>query len=304
VRTAPKRQPAPKSGNAALTAGDRVVPPSGHTAWLTSFTAGAMAFLAVFALALSMASGRLAERWSAALSQSATVRISAPLDQIEAQTAIVLGILAVTPGVSATRVVSLDEQRSLLEPWFGPDLPLDGLALPRLIAFEEIAPGYDAQGLRLRLQAEAPGAVLDDHTRWRRPLAVAAERLRLLAVLSLGLIGAAMAAMITLAANAALAANAQVIRVLRLVGATDRFIAGAFVRRFTARATSGALVGTLAGMAAMLALPSADEAGGFLTGLGFQGLGWFAPLALPVLAGAVAFLATRLAALGKLKELT
>ena len=31
---------------------DRVVPPTGHTAWLTSFTAGAMTFLAVFALAL------------------------------------------------------------------------------------------------------------------------------------------------------------------------------------------------------------------------------------------------------------
>ena len=39
---------------------DRVVTPSGFTAQLTLFTAGAMAFLAVFALALSLASGRLA----------------------------------------------------------------------------------------------------------------------------------------------------------------------------------------------------------------------------------------------------
>jgi len=31
---------------------DRVVPPSGHTAWLTSVTSAAMAFLAVFALAV------------------------------------------------------------------------------------------------------------------------------------------------------------------------------------------------------------------------------------------------------------
>ena len=55
---------------------DRVVPPSGHTAWLTSFTAGAMAFLAVFALALSLAAGRLADRWSDALERTATVRLS------------------------------------------------------------------------------------------------------------------------------------------------------------------------------------------------------------------------------------
>lgn len=263
-----------------------------------------MAFLAVFALALSLASGRLADRWSAALSNTATIRISAPTEQIEAQSAIVLGVLATTPGVTGARALTIEDQTALLEPWFGPDLPIDSLSLPRLIEFQEEGPGYDAQGLRLRLQAEAPGAVLDDHTRWRRPLAVAADRLRLLGWLALGLIGGAMAAMITLAANAALAANAQVIKVLRLVGATDRFIAGAFVRRFTSRAAMGGLLGALLGTLGILILPSADEAGGFLTGLGFQGLEWLLPVALPPIAGAIAFIATRAAALGKLKELT
>ena len=57
---------------------DRVVPPTGFTATLTIFASGAMAFLAVFAMALSFATGRLAERWEGALAQSATVRLSAP----------------------------------------------------------------------------------------------------------------------------------------------------------------------------------------------------------------------------------
>lgn len=283
---------------------DRVVPPSGHTAWLTGFTAGAMSFLAVFALALSLAAGRLADRWSEALDRTATVRIAAPADQIEAQTAAVLAILATTPGVTLARALSDAEQRALLEPWFGPDLPVDSLSLPRLIEVTEAAQGYDAQGLRLRLQAEAPGAVLDDHTRWRRPLAVAADRLRLLGAVSIAIIGLAMAAMITLAANAALAANTQVIRVLRLVGALDSYIARAFVRRFTLRALSGAAAGTLAGMVGVMALPSADAAGGFLTGLGFQGAGWLLPLVLPFCAAAVAFAATRAAAFRKLREIT
>jgi cell division transport system permease protein len=282
---------------------DRIVPPSGHTVWLTAFTAGAMTFLAVFALALSLASGRLADRWSAALSATATIRISAPPDQMAAQTRAVLDLLATTPGIAAPRALSAEEQRALLEPWFGPDLPVDSLSLPQLVEFAEADGGYDAQGLRLRLQAEAPGAVLDDHTRWRRPLAVAADRLRLLGWLSLALIGGAMAAMITLAASAALAANAQVIRVLRLVGAQDGFIAGAFVRRFTGRALAGAVVGMAAGMVGILLLPEADPAGGFLTGLGFQGWGWLWPLLLPPLAALVALLATRSAALSKLREL-
>ena len=45
---------------------DRVVPPAGFTVRLTLFTAAAMAFLAVFALALSLAAGRLAGEEAAA----------------------------------------------------------------------------------------------------------------------------------------------------------------------------------------------------------------------------------------------
>lgn len=283
---------------------DRIVPPSGMTAWLTSFTAGAMAFLAVFALALSLAAGRLADRWSQALAQTATVRLSAPPDQMDLQTTAVLNVLSTTPGIATARALTDDEQRALLAPWFGPDLPIESLPLPRLIEISESSAGYDSEGLRQRLTAEAPGAVLDDHTRWRKPLAVAASRLRLLGVSSAVLIAAATAAMITLAANAALAANTQVIHVLRLVGAMDGYIARAFVRRFTLRAMVGALVGTLLGMFGMVLLPSADDAGGFLTGLGFQGAAWLLPLTLPLLAGAVAFLATRASANRKLKELT
>ena len=284
--------------------GDSVVPPSGHTAWLTSFSAAAMAFLAVFALALSLAAGSLAARWQASLDRTATVRLSAPEDQIDLQTKAVLATLATTPGIASARAMTVDEQRTLLAPWFGPDLPVDTLPLPRLIEITEDSTGYDGEGLRQRLAAEAPGAVLDDHTRWRRPLAVAATRLRLLGFMSIVLIGTATAAMITLAASAALAANAQVIRVLRLVGARDVYIARAFVRRFTLRALMGAAAGTGLGMVGVWMLPSADSAGGFLTGLGFQGAGWLLPLLLPPLTAAVAYAATRASALRKLRELT
>lgn len=292
----------------ALLAGDRqadrVVPPTGITARLTGFTAGAMAFLAVFALALSMASGRLAERWSAALADSATIRISAPPSQLAEQTAAVLRILKETPGVASARALTEAEERKLLTPWFGPSLPLDNLPIPQLIDIRESGRGFDAEGLRQRLAAEAPGAVLDDHSRWRRPLALAADRLRLLGLISILLIAGATGAMITLAANAALAANAQVIRVLRLVGARDTYIARAFVRRFTLRALGGAVAGTGLGMLAVALMPAASPNGGFLTGLGFTGLGWIWPLLIAPLAGVVAFAATRVAAFRTLKGLS
>jgi cell division transport system permease protein len=282
----------------------RVVPPSGFTAHLTLFVSGAMAFLAVFALALSLASGRLADRWAEELARSATLRISAPLDQRAAQTEVALKILRQTPGVASARALTQEELAALLTPWFGTELPLDDLPVPQLIEVIQGDPGYDADGLRLRLSAEVPGAVLDSHARWRRPLVDAANSLRRLGWAAILLIGGATAAMITLAANAALSANAQVIEVLRLVGARDRYIAQAFVRRFTLRTLVGAIIGVVFGLAGVLLLPSASDEGGFLTGLGFQGMGWLWPLLIPLLGALVAFAATWAAAHRTLKGLS
>jgi cell division transport system permease protein len=227
----------------------------------------------------------------------------APLDQRAAQTEAALRILETTKGVATARALTDAEQQALLAPWFGPELALDTLPVPRLIEVIENSEGLDATGLRLRLSAEVPGAILDDHARWRAPLIKAATRLRILGWLSILLIGAAVAAMITLAAHAALAANAQVIAVLRLVGATDDYIAQAFIRRFTLRALLGAAAGTILGMIAVLLMPSAAEEAGFLTGLGLQGWHWLLPLLIPFLAGAVAFIATGAAARRTLREL-
>jgi cell division transport system permease protein len=63
------------------------VPPTGHTARLTVLASAAMAFLAVFALALAFSLDRLADRWEAELAGTATVRVSAPEGQIDAQVA-------------------------------------------------------------------------------------------------------------------------------------------------------------------------------------------------------------------------
>ncbi|MEM8653640.1 MAG: FtsX-like permease family protein [Pseudomonadota bacterium] len=292
----------------ALAAGDRqadrVVPPTGFTAQLTLFVSGAMAFLAVFALALSLASGRLADRWGDELARTATIRIVAPEDQRALQTTAALEVLSTTPGIAAARALSDEEQQALLAPWFGQDLPLDTLPVPRLIEIETTGQGFDPTSLRLRLAAEVPGAVLDDHGRWRAPLVSAAHRLRLLGWAVALLIIGAVAAMVTLAANAALAANAQVIAVLRLVGATDSYIANAFVRRFTIRALAGSAVGVVVGLLAVWLMPSGGDTPGFLTGLGFQGAGWLVPLLLPLICGAVALFATAYAARRALRTLT
>lgn len=283
---------------------DRTVPPSGTSARLTIFAAAAMAFLAIFALALSSTAGRVANIWADELASAATLRLPADLAQDNAMLTAALRVLQTTPGIASADLLEPAAQRALLAPWLGPDLPLDDLPLPQMITIIPAAEGFDPASLRARLQAEVPGAILDDHGAWRAPLLAAAQRLRVVGVLGLGVIFAVMAAMITLAANAALASNAQVIRVLRLVGARDGYIAYAFVRRFTLRAGFGAVLGVLAGLVMLQIMPAANVAGGPDVRFGFVGAGWLWPLALPILSGVLAFAATRAAALRCLREQT
>lgn len=282
---------------------DRVVPPARRIGWLAGFAAGAMAFLCVFALAFALAAGGLATKWTEALGTGATIRISAPPEEAAEQADAVMALLQATPGIGATHRLDDAARHALLAPWVGDAPALGDLALPELIEIEENGPGFDADALRTELATAAPDALLDDHARWRRPLVAIAARLRLLGLIAITLIGAAMVAMITLAAGASLAVNAREIAVLRLIGARDAFIARAFVRRFTLRALIGATAGTAAGVIGLAILARADRGAGFLAGLGPHGAEWLWPVALPFIAAALALIATRRATIRRLNEL-
>ena len=289
----------------ALLAGDRsaeaVVPRTGYTAMLTIACAAAMAFLAVFVLALALSAGRQAGQWESTLSDTATVRIAAPAEMAEAQAETVETILSQTPGVGETRRLTDDEQALLLQPWFGSDITLETLRLPILIDVSLTGEGPDVIGLRQRLAAEAPGAVYDDHGRWRAPMIEAARGLRSLALVALILIATVTGVTVALAASAAISANGQVIDVLRLVGAEDSYITRAFTRRFTLRTLSGAALGLLIGVIAVALVPTV-AGGGLASSVGFQGAEWLWPILIPLIAAALAFVATRAAAARRLKE--
>lgn len=277
-------------------AAEGVVPPSGGTAHLVAATAFAMAVLAVVAMSATLAAHRLAIRWSSELARSSTVTILAPAETMAAQTEAALQAVRTTPGILFARVLSAEEQQRLLAPWLGTDLALDLLPVPDIIVIEETVEGPDPVGLRLRLAGEAPDALYDDHTQWRRPMMAVAERLRLFGYGALMLIVLCLAATVTLAARATIAANRQVILTLRLIGARDSYIATAFVKRHALRAFLGALAGTLIAALLLRLMPDAGADGAFSARLRPAGLEWLWLATVPVLSGAVAYLATRLAA--------
>lgn len=277
-------------------ASDQVVPPKGNAAWLTGLASGAMAFIAVFALTLSLAVGRLADYWSLDLARTATVQIVAEGEDLAAQSEATLRVLRTTPGIESAEIIDKSEQIALLEPWLGSNLPVDSLPIPQMIDVRLSADGPDVDSLILRLEAEAPNASFDDHSTWRAPVLEASNRLRFMVALSLAMTAMITVIIVVLSAHNALASNQNIIRTLRLLGARDAYIARAFVRRITVRATLGAVAGMVLAMLAVLSFPAQPEANGLLSGMTLSGADWVYPMLVPVLVGISAFGASRLAA--------
>lgn len=270
----------------------RIVPPGAQSARSVGLLSAIMAFFAILVLALALAAGRLAETWEGSLADTATLQVLGAGEDVEEQARAALNVLRTTPGVRGVRMIEVEEQRALLEPWLGAEAMLDGLPLPLLIEVTTDPGRLDLDGLRLRLEAEAPTAVYDDHGAWRGSLVTTAERLRVFALVSLGLLVAALAGVLGLAAHAAVAANGQAIRTLRQVGARDRYIANAFMRRYVVRSLQGALAGGLVGLILLALLPSASEPGFFLIGIGPAGWHWALLALVPVAVALIARLAT------------
>lgn len=280
----------------------RVVPNTGVTKWLTTFTAGAMSFLAVVGLAFSLICSDLSNEWGQSLKNS-SIRLSASTDLLEKQTSMALAILEQTSGVESARLVGIGAKKKLLEPWLGEDFPLEAIAMPALIEIRETEAGVDYEGLRLRLSAELPSAILDNHSEWRRPIEVVSKLVSQLGIFTVILIILSSISMVTMASNAALSANVKVLRVLRLVGAFDTFIVTAFVRIFTLRVFWGSLTGTICAGLVLFLIPTFSEDLGILDVVSLEIKDKIYIACVPFLFAIISIFVTRNAVKSSLKRL-
>ena len=280
----------------------QVVPNKGFTKWLTTFTAGAMSFLAVVGLAFSLICSDLSNEWGESLKNS-SLRLSAPTDLLEKQTNMALAILEQTSGVESARLVGIGAKKKLLEPWLGVDFPLEAIAMPALIELQETEGGVDYEGLKLRLSAELPSVILDNHSQWRRPIEVVSKLVSQLGMFTVILIMLSSIAMVTMASNAALSANVKVLRVLRLVGAFDTFIVTAFVRIFTLRVFLGSLTGTVCAGLVLFLIPTFSENLGILDVVSLEIKDTIYIACVPFLFAIISIFATRNAVKFSLKRL-
>ncbi len=218
----------------------------------------AMAFMAALALAGWFGAAALARHWQEGAGAALTVQVpraGEPAAGTEGtRLASVLTLLTGTPGVASAHALSDQELADLLKPWLGEIAGRMAIPVPAVIAVHLTTAATDVDPLASRLEAVAPGTLVEDHGIWMRRLAVLARSLQACAGLALLLVTAVAAAVIAVATRAGLAARREAIEIVHGLGATDRYIAGRFAARATLLAAVGASLGAVAGLPILLTL--------------------------------------------------
>jgi cell division transport system permease protein len=281
---------------------------------------GAMAFLAALALGGSVGTALLAAHWQNGAATALTVQV--PLadpgsagsrqaaNQAGSRLDLVVTLLRGTPGIATAEPLSDAQLTNLLRPWLGDEagklsLPLPGVVAVHLSPGAELDDGADLAALSQRLQAIAPGTLIESHGVWVNRLAILARSLQACAWAALLVVAGVAVAVIAVATRAGLAARRESIEIVHGLGATDSYIAARFAARATRLAGLGGAIGALAAtpvllvLAALAAPFASDQAPPPLTpGLGPLLLSWVSALppvlwlslpALPLIAAMIGF---------------
>lgn len=272
---------------------------------LMPWIAAVMVYIAGLSIAGAFILAEFADRWESGLSGSLTVQIPPPADiaqEAEDRQALIdaaLGAIRKTPGIESAEPLAPEEMRRLLEPWLGSAMDPRDLPLPTLITVTLIdgvtAGRVDLADLSRRLQALAPGIVIDDHGQWQARLVRFLGALRLVALVLVSVVTLVGVVMVIFATRGGLLAHRQTIELLHLFGARDRYVARQFAVEAMKAGFKGGLVGSLATAVTILGLgQGAAATGAVLPGDGVLALQhWVVLACLPVLAAVIARIAAR-----------
>ncbi len=186
-----------------------------------------------------------AAEWQSEVASEMTIQVRPSAGRnIDADVTRAATIARAAPGVLEVRPYTREESARLLEPWLGTGFALDDLPVPRVIVVK-LRGGQrpDVAALRASLAREIAGASLDDHRGWvDRMRAMASSAIAIgIAMLVLMLVVTVLS--VTFATRGAMAANRPIVEVLHFIGATDRYIAGQFLRHFLTLGIKGGVAG-------------------------------------------------------------
>lgn len=287
---------------------------------LLPFVVAAMSFLAALALAGSIASGTLATRWLSGARGLLTIEVATPDQPVgnggPSRIDAVLARLHATPGLADVKRLSGPELAKLLKPWLGA-ASSDGtlpIPLPAVIVVHARPGAPGPAALAAKLDAIAPGTMVDSGARWASRLAELTASIRASAAAILLIVVLVAASVVAVAVRAGLAQRREAIEIIHGLGALDSDIANQFALRAMRLAAGGGVIGGLA------ALPVLAWLGHLSSGLvtiapapppgstpGFAGLPPLlvsTPLIFTIAAALIGWTAAQVTVRGWLKRLT
>ncbi|MCE2564312.1 ABC transporter permease [Komagataeibacter sp. FNDCF1] len=227
------------------------------------FLVAAMAFLAALALAGGIAAHGLSQRWTHGAGAVTTVQVPGPDDPASAdgtataalptRIAAVQAVIDATPGIAAAHRLNEGELRDLLAPWIeqtgDPVLPLPAVIEVRT------RPGYPLPpDLAARLQARAPGVMVEHDSIWSDRLAALAASLQACALLAVLIVMTVAVGVVMAATRAGLQTRRQAIALIHSLGATDSYISERFATRVGLLALGGGLGGSVLALPMLVAM--------------------------------------------------
>ncbi len=221
----------------------------------------AMTFLAALALAGAVGASVLASRWSGGAAAVLTVQVPRP-DEAAAEIGVgtagsrigaVTALLAAEPAFALRRRLDRTALLALLRPWLGSDAGI-ALPLPAVVQLRLRAGAAPPDSLAARLEAAAPGTLLERNAGWSDRLVLLGTSLQACAGLALLVVAGVAVAVVAVATGAALAARRQAIEIVHGLGASDGYIAARFAHRTARLALSGGVAGTLLSLPLLLEL--------------------------------------------------
>ncbi|HEV8015482.1 MAG TPA: FtsX-like permease family protein [Stellaceae bacterium] len=274
--------------------------------WLIAPTVYLAAIAIAFMLALN---GTLAE-WDRGLAGTMTVELP-PSAAGDAPVNAVVTLLRGTAGIADATPLDRAAEGKLLQPFLGTAVTPEELELPSLIDVR-IAAGttLDLAGLKTKLAAAAPGAVLDDHQQWLDRLYALAWSVEAAGLAIVAMVSAASVLTVIFTTRAGLAVHRDVIELLHMVGARDGYIAQQFEREALRLGFAGGVGGlvlaalTIWGLGhAAAAVSVFGEEAALLPDLRLVAWQWSALALLPIAAGLAAMATARITVLRVLARL-
>lgn len=260
---------------------------------------GVLVYLAILALAAMLLVNGSAERWRAERESRLTIQLSgAPPETRQAWIERALTAVRAIPEVDRAEPVPEARLAALLQPWLASALESPA-ALPAVIDVELTAEAAGrAESIRERLGAALPEAKINGGNVAHQAVLRLMRAIEALALLVVVVLGGTLAGAVVFAMRERLAGRRESIEILLLLGADEKDIVDAAVRRALSAAMVGGAIGVALGAATLLVFfwAATPAAAGRNADLSLSPWAWAALATLPLAAMAIAAIAARLTA--------